>query len=189
MLHAPRNAYAFCSEEEGSYKTCRRICDELEVPNHGSNDYEVMRQVCHHVSQRSAAIVAAGECGAILLLVHKLHSSILAISALLRHINRQTIKIGVGGALIQFHPTYHELLKAQLDLLAPLNVEVKLCVRVATLQQRVYSGSSCPPTKEARKERRSSLRSPKSSTSKSKLIFLTQRTLVLFFFNDFYLSF
>ncbi|KAI6214235.1 Phosphotransferase [Aphelenchoides besseyi] len=96
------------SEEEGSYKTCRRICDELDVPNHGSNDYEIIRQICHLVTQRSSAIVAA------------------AISALLRHINRPNIKIGVGGALIQFHPTYHELLKSQLNQLAPLNVEWEL---------------------------------------------------------------
>ncbi|KAI6200530.1 Phosphotransferase [Aphelenchoides besseyi] len=96
------------SEEEGSYKTCRRICDELDVPNHGSNDYEIIRQICHLVTQRSSSIVAA------------------AISALLRHINRPNIKIGVGGALIQFHPTYHELLKSQLNQLAPLNVEWEL---------------------------------------------------------------
>ncbi|KAI6207342.1 Phosphotransferase [Aphelenchoides fujianensis] len=96
------------SEEEGSYKACRRICDELDVTNHGSNDYEIIRQVCHIVTERSAAIVAA------------------AISALLRHINRENIKIGVGGALIQFHPTYHELLEAQLNQLAPLNVHWEL---------------------------------------------------------------
>jgi hexokinase len=78
----------------------------LEVPNHGSNDYEIIRQVCHLVSQRSASVVAA------------------AISALLRHIGQQKIKIGVGGALIQFHPTYHELLEAQLNALAPLNIDV-----------------------------------------------------------------
>ncbi|KAI6175651.1 Phosphotransferase [Aphelenchoides bicaudatus] len=96
------------SEESDSFKTCRRICDELEVPNHGSNDYEIIRAVCHLVSQRSASVVAA------------------AISALLRHMNQQKIKIGVGGALIQFHPTYHSLLEAQLNDLAPLNIDWEL---------------------------------------------------------------
>lgn len=95
------------SEEEDSYKNCRRICDELEVANHGSNDYRIIRAVCHAVSQRSAAIVAA------------------AICALLRHMNQEKVKIGVGGALIQFHPTYHELLEAQMNMQAPLNVEVR----------------------------------------------------------------
>jgi len=96
------------TEESDSFKTCRRICDELDVPNHGSNDYEIIRSVCHLVSQRSASIVAA------------------AISALLRHINKEKIKIGVGGALIQFHPTYHELLEAQLNNLAPLHIDWEL---------------------------------------------------------------
>jgi hexokinase len=95
-------------EEEGSSKIARRVCDELEVLNHGSNDYAIIRAVCHTVSQRSAAIVAA------------------AISALLRHINHQKVKIGVGGALIQFHPTYHKLLEAQMNMQAPLNVQWEL---------------------------------------------------------------
>lgn len=47
-------------DNSGVFKNCRRICDELEVPNHGSSDYLIMREVCHIVSQRSAAIVAAG---------------------------------------------------------------------------------------------------------------------------------
>ncbi|KAH7729239.1 hexokinase [Aphelenchoides avenae] len=96
------------AEEAGSFTTCRRICDELEVPNHGSNDYQIIHAVCHIVSQRSASVVAA------------------AISALLRHIGRNKVRIGVGGALIQFHPTYHALLEAQLNSLAPLNVEWEL---------------------------------------------------------------
>uniref|UniRef100_A0A7E4VZ51 Phosphotransferase n=1 Tax=Panagrellus redivivus TaxID=6233 RepID=A0A7E4VZ51_PANRE len=95
-------------EEDGSYTICRRICDELEVPNHGSNDYAVIRAVCHSVSARSAAIAAA------------------AISALLRHLNQSNVKIGVGGALIQFHPTYHELLENALNMQAPLNVQWEL---------------------------------------------------------------
>jgi len=95
-------------DESGIFKVCRRICDELEVPNHGSNDYQIMHEVCHMVSQRSASIVAA------------------AITALLRHIGRNKVKVGVGGALIQFHPTYHALLEAQLNSLAPLNIEWEL---------------------------------------------------------------
>jgi hexokinase len=96
------------AEEQGSFTTCRRICDELDVTNHGSNDYQIIYQICHLVSQRSASVVAA------------------AISALLRHMGRSKVKIGVGGALIQFHPTYHALLEAQLNSLAPLNVEWQL---------------------------------------------------------------
>uniref|UniRef100_A0AC34QTY9 Phosphotransferase n=1 Tax=Panagrolaimus sp. JU765 TaxID=591449 RepID=A0AC34QTY9_9BILA len=96
------------SEEEDSFKNCRRICDELEVVNHGSNDYRIIRAVCHTISQRSASIVAA------------------AICALLRHIDQRKVKIGVGGALIQFHPTYHELLQAQMNMQAPLNIEWEL---------------------------------------------------------------
>uniref|UniRef100_A0A915D2V8 Phosphotransferase n=1 Tax=Ditylenchus dipsaci TaxID=166011 RepID=A0A915D2V8_9BILA len=66
-------------DDSGIFKVCRRICDELEVPNHGSNDYLVMHEVCHIVSQRSASIVAA------------------AISALLRHVGRNKVKIGVAA--------------------------------------------------------------------------------------------
>ncbi|KAL3081654.1 hypothetical protein niasHT_033065 [Heterodera trifolii] len=95
-------------DNSGVFKNCRRICDELEVPSHGSNDYLIMREVCHVVSLRSAAIVAA------------------AITALLRHVGRRKVKVGVGGALIQFHPTYHELLESQLHSLAPLNIEWEL---------------------------------------------------------------
>ncbi|VDN22657.1 unnamed protein product [Gongylonema pulchrum] len=94
------------SDDEGSCKVCRRICDELDAPSHCATDYEIIREVCHAVSQRSAAIVAA------------------AISALLRHLNQTDIKIGVGGALIQFHPTYHALLESKLHDLAPLNIKV-----------------------------------------------------------------
>ncbi len=38
--------------------------------------------------------------------------------------NKNKVKIGVGGALIQFHPTYHKLLELKLKALAPKNVEV-----------------------------------------------------------------
>uniref|UniRef100_A0A1I7XRW2 hexokinase n=1 Tax=Heterorhabditis bacteriophora TaxID=37862 RepID=A0A1I7XRW2_HETBA len=93
------------AEEEGSYKTCRRICDELDVPMHGSADYLIIREVCYAVSNRSAGIVAA------------------AISALLRHVDVSHIKIGVGGALIQFHPTYHRLLHDKLRNLTPDSVQ------------------------------------------------------------------
>jgi hypothetical protein len=41
-------------------KNCRRICDEMEVQNHGSMDYLIIQEVCIAVSQRSAAIVASG---------------------------------------------------------------------------------------------------------------------------------
>jgi len=95
-------------EQEGNFKVCRRICDELDVPNHSSTDYQIIREVCHAVSKRSACIVAA------------------AISALLRHLDQAKVKIGVGGALIQFHPTYHDLLKEALDTLAPDNVQWEL---------------------------------------------------------------
>ena len=35
----------------------------------------------------------------------------------------------IGGALIQFHPTYHALLEAQLNSLAPLNISVRSTFR------------------------------------------------------------
>ncbi|CAJ0931293.1 unnamed protein product, partial [Mesorhabditis belari] len=95
-------------EEEGSYRVCRRVCDELEVPSHGSGDYAIIREVAQAVSQRSAAIVAS------------------AISALLRMVNAQQVQIGVGGALIQFHPTYHAQLEECLQALAPKSCEWKL---------------------------------------------------------------
>ena len=95
-------------DDSGIFKICRRICDELDVPNHGSNDYQIMFEVCNIVSQRSASVVAA------------------AISALLRHLGRDSVKIGVGGALIQFHPGYHTMLESQLNSLAPLNVQWEL---------------------------------------------------------------
>lgn len=96
------------SEDVESFKIARRICDELEVSVHGTNDYKIIREVCHTVSQRAASIVAA------------------AICALLRHMGRQSVKIGVGGALIQFHPTFHTLLETQLIQMAPLDVEWEL---------------------------------------------------------------
>lgn len=52
-------------------------------------------------------------------------SRLVAIAALLRHVDRERVKIGVGGALIQFHPTYHDLLQQKLEALAPDNVQVR----------------------------------------------------------------
>ncbi|EJW88941.1 hexokinase [Wuchereria bancrofti] len=95
-------------DEEGSFKICRRICDELDAPSHCTADYEIIHEVCHAVSQRSAAIVAA------------------AIAALLRHIGQSNIKVGVGGALVQFHPTYLALLENKLHDLAPVNIKWEL---------------------------------------------------------------
>ncbi|CAB3409057.1 unnamed protein product [Caenorhabditis bovis] len=96
------------AEEEGTFKASRRICDELDVPMHGSTDYLIIREVCDVISRRSASIVAA------------------AISALLRHLELSSVKIGVGGALIQFHPTYHKMLEEQLLELTPLNMKWQL---------------------------------------------------------------
>uniref|UniRef100_A0A0M3HYA9 Phosphotransferase n=1 Tax=Ascaris lumbricoides TaxID=6252 RepID=A0A0M3HYA9_ASCLU len=96
------------AEDEDSFKVCRRICDEMDVPSHCTYDYEIMREVCLAVSRRSASIVAA------------------AVSALLRHMGQKEIKIGVGGALIQFHPTYHVLLEEKLKALAPPDVKWQL---------------------------------------------------------------
>ncbi|CAK5112472.1 unnamed protein product [Meloidogyne enterolobii] len=87
-------------------KNCRKICDEMEVQNHGSIDYFIMQEVCIAASERSAGVVAA------------------AISALLRHIGRRKIKIGLGGAIIQFHPQYQEMLENYLKSMAPINIDV-----------------------------------------------------------------
>lgn len=47
-----------------------------------------------------------------------------AIAALLRHLGSSRVKIGVGGALVQFHPTYMGMLKGKLELVAPLTCHV-----------------------------------------------------------------
>uniref|UniRef100_A0A158R513 Phosphotransferase n=1 Tax=Syphacia muris TaxID=451379 RepID=A0A158R513_9BILA len=93
------------SDTDGNFKACRRICDELDIPSHCANDYEAMHDLCSNVSERSAGIVAA------------------AISALLSHMKQKEIQIGVGGALVQFHPTYLHLLTDKLKLLAPKDIE------------------------------------------------------------------
>ncbi|VDN57753.1 unnamed protein product [Dracunculus medinensis] len=95
-------------DDEEGHKVCRRICDELDVPSHCTKDYEIMWEVCHVVSQRSASIAAA------------------AIAALLRHLKQENMKIGVGGALIQFHPTFFEMLNDKLKDLAPESVHWEL---------------------------------------------------------------
>jgi len=74
------------------------------VPVHGTMEYMVIKEICHAVSLRSASIVAA------------------AISALMEIINRPKIIVGVGGALIQYHPTYHEMLREKLNELVPPTV-------------------------------------------------------------------
>uniref|UniRef100_A0A1I7UZN9 Phosphotransferase n=1 Tax=Caenorhabditis tropicalis TaxID=1561998 RepID=A0A1I7UZN9_9PELO len=96
------------AEEEGVFKACRRICDELEVESHGTVDYLIIREVCDVISRRGASIVAA------------------AIAALLRHLELSSVKIGVGGALIQFHPTYHQMLKEKLEELTPITIKFEL---------------------------------------------------------------
>ena len=91
-------------EEAKNWKNTRRILDELDVPMHGSSDYLVLRELCQAVSLRSASIAAA------------------AIAALLGHTGRSRVVVGVGGALVQYHPTYLDLLQQQLSLLAPPDV-------------------------------------------------------------------
>ncbi|VDK88731.1 unnamed protein product, partial [Litomosoides sigmodontis] len=54
-------------DEEGSFKICRRICDELDAPSHCTADYEI---------------------------IHEMSACDQAIAALLRHIGRNSIKIG-----------------------------------------------------------------------------------------------
>nr|CAD2194567.1 unnamed protein product [Meloidogyne enterolobii] len=98
------------SEPGEMRKNCRKICDEMEVQNHGSIDYFIMQEVCIAASERSAGVVAA------------------AISALLRHIGRRKIKIGLGGAIIQFHPQYQEMLENYLKSMAPINIDWELCI-------------------------------------------------------------
>ena len=48
--------------------------------------------------------------------------TLAAISGLLQHLDISSVKIGVGGALIQFHPTFHDLLEQKLKELAPKHV-------------------------------------------------------------------
>jgi len=86
------------------FKNIRRIMDELHVPVHGTLEYISIKEICHTVSLRSACIVAA------------------AISALMEIINRPKIIVGVGGALIQYHPTYHDMLREKLNELVPPTV-------------------------------------------------------------------
>lgn len=65
--------------------------------------------------------------------------SFLAISALMKVVNKQKMKIGVGGALIQYHPTYHELLLMQLNELAPPNViEVSLILKLFIVDRSYF---------------------------------------------------
>jgi hexokinase len=95
-------------DESTHFKNTRRILDELQVPLHGSADYLILRELCHAVSERSAAIAAA------------------AIAALLKHLERPRVVIGVGGALVHYHPTFEALLEKKLSLLAPEGVEWKV---------------------------------------------------------------
>lgn len=101
--------------------------EELQIPVHGTIDYIIMREVCQAVSLRSASIVAAGEFlynkkTVFLSFRSQFVIKFLAISALMKLTNRQKMKVGVGGALIQYHPTYHDLLLMQVNELAPANV-------------------------------------------------------------------
>lgn len=98
------------SEPEGNYKSCRRICDELEVPSHCAVDYEAIHDLCDFVTGRSAGVVAA------------------AISALMRHMKQTEIVIGVGGALVQFHPTYLSHLEKWMQILAPKNIKWEIAM-------------------------------------------------------------
>jgi hypothetical protein len=56
--------------------------------------------------------------------INSLYST--AIAALLHHIDRPRVLVGIGGALIQFHPTYETMLREQLTKLAPEGVDVSL---------------------------------------------------------------
>ncbi len=131
----------FSDDEITHFKNTRRILDELQIPLHGSADYLILREICHVVSQRSAAITAAGkrtirtsgfasQTSSLLGTGRSVHASRVdpcvcsAIAALLMHLGRPRVSVGVGGALVQFHPTYQKLLEEQLDVLAPPDVQV-----------------------------------------------------------------
>lgn len=55
-----------------------------------------------------------------------------AIAALLRHIGQINVKIGVGGALVQFHPTYLSLLENKLHDLAPANIKARFTCKFSS---------------------------------------------------------
>lgn len=64
-----------------------------------------------------------------------------AIAALMQVLNQPKILVGVGGALIQYHPTYHAMLKEKLsELLPPVVVEVRtvLIIFIPSSHQPVY---------------------------------------------------
>ncbi|KHJ41467.1 hypothetical protein D918_08430 [Trichuris suis] len=88
-------------DEEAPFANIRRIMDEMRIGIHGAMDYVIIRQVCHTVTERSASIVAA------------------ATAALMKIAQHDRLVVGLGGALIQYHPTYLNLLKTRLEEIVP----------------------------------------------------------------------
>uniref|UniRef100_A0A5S6R2L2 Phosphotransferase n=1 Tax=Trichuris muris TaxID=70415 RepID=A0A5S6R2L2_TRIMR len=88
-------------DDEAPFVNIRRIMDEMRIGIHGAMDYVIIRQVCHTVTERSASIVAA------------------AVAALMKVAQQDRLTVGLGGALIQYHPTYLNLLKTRLEEIVP----------------------------------------------------------------------
>nr|QSD99915.1 hexokinase [Echinococcus granulosus] len=90
------------------YSTLYMLTEDLLVPTVTPQDSRIVRYVCEAVASRAAHLTGAG------------------IAAVLEHINRPEVSIGIDGSLYNLHPRFRERMTDILDKLLPPTIHFRL---------------------------------------------------------------
>lgn len=84
------------------------LTEDVLVPTCTPQDSRIVRLVCETVASRAAHLTGAG------------------IAAVLEHIKRPEVSIGIDGSLYKLHPRFRERMTDILDKLLPPSIRVSL---------------------------------------------------------------
>ena len=84
------------------------LTEDLLVPTVTPQDSRIVRYVCEVVASRAAHLTGAG------------------IAAVLEHIKRTEVSIGIDGSLYKLHPRFRERMTDIPDKLLPPSIHVSL---------------------------------------------------------------
>nr|CDS23579.1 hexokinase [Echinococcus granulosus] len=90
------------------YSTLYMLTEDLLVPTVTPQDSRIVRYVCEVVASRAAHLTGAG------------------IAAVLEHIKRPEVSIGIDGSLYKLHPRFRERMTDILDKLLPPTIHFRL---------------------------------------------------------------
>ncbi|KAL7063423.1 hypothetical protein AAHC03_01293 [Spirometra sp. Aus1] len=90
------------------YSTLYMLTEDLLIPSVSLQDCRIVRYVCEIVGRRAAHLTGAG------------------IAAVLEHIKRPEVSIGIDGSLYKLHPRFRERMTDILDKLLPPSIRFRL---------------------------------------------------------------